>query len=125
MNIQSYIEQDADPKQRTRFLDNEQAQRILNALEPAEVIQAMADIFKVLSDPTRLKIVTALQEGELCVGDIAGLTGFSQSSVSHHLKTLRLYNLVRFRRKGKLTFYSLADTHVSALLAVARDHARE
>jgi len=125
MNIQSYIEQDADPKQRTRFLDNEQAQRILNALEPAEVIQAMADIFKVLSDPTRLKIVTALQEGELCVGDIAALTGFSQSSVSHHLKTLRLYNLVRFRRKGKLTFYSLADTHVSALLAVARDHARE
>jgi len=125
MNIQSYINQDADKKQRARFLDSEQTQRILNALEPSEVIQAMADIFKVLSDPTRLKIVTALQEGELCVSDIATLTDFSQSSVSHHLKTLRLYNLVRFRRKGKLTFYSLADTHVSALLAVARDHARE
>ena len=125
MNIQSYNKYDADKNQRARFLDSEQIQRILNALEPSEVIQAMADIFKVLSDPTRLKIVTALQEGELCVGEIAGLTGFSQSSVSHHLKTLRLYNLVRFRRKGKLTFYSLADTHVSALLAVARDHARE
>jgi DNA-binding transcriptional ArsR family regulator len=125
MSIQSYIDQDAEQKQRARFLDREQTQRILDALEPSAVIQAMADIFKVLSDPTRLKIVTALQEGELCVSDIATLTGFSQSSVSHHLKTLRLYNLVRFRRKGKLTFYSLADTHVSALLAVARDHARE
>ena len=125
MNIHSYIIQDAGQKQRVKFLDSEQVARILNALEPSEVIQAMADIFKVLSDPTRLKIVTALQEGELCVGDIAELTGFSQSSVSHHLKTLRLYNLVRFRRKGKLTFYSLGDTHVSALLAVAREHARE
>lgn len=125
MNIYSYIDQGAEHKQRARFLDSEQIQRILNALEPSDIIQAMADIFKVLSDSTRLKIVTALQEGELCVGDIAGLTSFSQSSVSHHLKTLRLYNLVRFRRKGKMTFYSLTDTHVSALLAVARDHARE
>ena len=85
----------------------------------------MAEIFKVLSDPSRLKIVVALQEVELCVGDIAELTGFSQSSVSHHLQVLRYLNLVRFKRKGKLALYSLADTHVSALLAVARDHARE
>ncbi len=125
MSIHSYINTDAEQKQRARFLDSEQIQRILNSLEPSIVIQDMANIFKVLSDPSRLKIVTALQEGELCVIDIVGLTGFSQSSVSHHLKTLRLYNLVRFRRKGKLAFYSLSDTHVSALLAVARDHARE
>ncbi len=84
-----------------------------------------ADIFKILSDPTRLKIIQTLQEAELCVNDIALHTSFSQSTVSHHLKTLREANLVGLRRSGKRSFYRLADSHVSALLAVARDHARE
>lgn len=90
-----------------------------------DAIFSMADIFKVLSDPSRLKIISTLQTGELCVNDISAVTGFSQSSVSHHLKVLRDRNLIRFRREGKSSFYSLADAHVFALLAVAHDHALE
>lgn len=89
------------------------------------LILRTAEIFKVLSDPTRLKIIQTLQEVELCVNSIAQNAGFSQSTVSHHLKTLRDANLVTIRRVGKQSFYRLADIHVSALLAVARDHARE
>ncbi len=108
-----------------QFINPKQAERIAIALRYTEVTFRMADIFKVLSDQSRLKIVIALQEGELCVSDLAKATNFSQSSVSHHLRFLRDLNLVRFRRDGKLTFYALEDNHVSALLAVAHDHARE
>jgi DNA-binding transcriptional ArsR family regulator len=92
---------------------------------PENLTLKTAEIFKILSDPTRLRIIQTLQEAELCVGDITMHTGFSQSSVSHHLKTLRQANLVGLRKLGKQCFYRLADSHVSALLAVARDHARE
>lgn len=99
--------------------------RVEEILASERLTEKTADMFKLLSDPTRLKIVLALQEVELCVGDAALLGGLSPSVVSHHLKTLRQANLVSYRRQGKKTFYRLADSHVSALLAVARDHARE
>ena len=85
----------------------------------------MAQIFKILADPTRLAVLGTLLEVELCVGEISARTGLTQSSVSHHLKTLREANMVRPRRQGKQIYYRLADSHVTALLAVARDHARE
>lgn len=85
----------------------------------------MAVIFQVLSDPARLSVVLALERGERCVGDLAAASGLSQSLVSHHLRVLRERNLVAFRRQGKQTYYALADAHVFALLAVARDHALE
>ena len=107
------------------FLPPDKIEGIIHRIESSSLIRNMADIFKVLSDPARLKIVLALQESELCVSHLAELTELSQSSVSHHLKTLRQTRLVDFRRQGKLIFYSLADDHVSALLAVARDHAKE
>jgi ArsR family transcriptional regulator, lead/cadmium/zinc/bismuth-responsive transcriptional repressor len=104
---------------------SESVRRARDMLESTELRQTMAGIFKLLADPTRLKIVSALLEYELCVGDISALTELSQSSVSHHLKTLREANLVTCKRQGKKAYYSLADSHVTALLAVARDHARE
>jgi len=85
----------------------------------------MAQIFKILADPTRLAVLGELLEVELCVGEISARTGLTQSSVSHHLKTLREADMVRRRRQGKQIYYRLADSHVTALLAVARDHARE
>ena len=112
-------------KPKYQLINPKQAERIVVALSSSDITVRMANIFKILSDPSRLKIVIALQEGELCVNDLASATEFSQSSVSHHLKSLRDLNLVRFRREGKLTFYALAGNHVSALLAVAHDHARE
>ncbi|HHE46988.1 MAG TPA: ArsR family transcriptional regulator [Bacteroidetes bacterium] len=103
----------------------EKIERIQHALSSATLLRNMAEIFKVLCDPTRLKIVLALQECELCVADISEFTDLPQSSVSHHLKTLRQSRLVDYRRQGKMVFYSLADNHVTALVAVARDHAKE
>jgi ArsR family transcriptional regulator len=93
--------------------------------ESSAVVGKMAAAFKILSDPSRLNIVLTLQEHELCVQELADRTSLSQSLVSHHLHSLRLLNLVKHRREGKKIIYSLSDSHVSALLAVAHDHARE
>jgi len=106
-------------------VDEHKVARIKRALQDGILGQKMAESFKVLSDPTRLKIVLALEIEELCVCDIAALASLNQSSVSHHLKTLRQMNIVTYRRAGKMAFYSLSDSHIIALLAIARDHSRE
>lgn len=89
------------------------------------VLTGMAGIFKLLADGSRLKIILSLLECELCVADIVQATSIEQSSVSHHLHQLRKANLVVHHRHGKQVYYRLADSHVIALLAVARDHTRE
>jgi ArsR family transcriptional regulator len=99
--------------------------RIRKALPDQESGRRMADVFKALSDSTRLKIVSALELEELCVCDIAALAELNQSLVSHHLQTLRQLSIVKYRRNGKMVYYSLSDSHVKSLLAIARDHARE
>ena len=106
-------------------IDKQKVDRIRRSESINLLSGRMAEIFKVLSDPTRLKIVQALEIDELCVCDIASLMKLSQPSVSHHLKTLRQTGIVKYRRSGKMAIYSLKDSHVSALLAVARDHANE
>lgn len=85
----------------------------------------MASLFKVLSQPVRLNILTALIREELCVCDLAMLTRQSVSNVSHHLNTLRQFNLVKARRQGKMVFYTLADDHISTLISVSLDHIKE
>ena len=106
-------------------VDEEKVKRIRKAIGVNDISSRMAEIFKVLCDPTRLRIAQALEMDELCVCDIAALIGLTQPSVSHHLKTLRQTGMVKYRKVGKMALYSLKDSHVSALLAVARDHARE
>jgi DNA-binding transcriptional ArsR family regulator len=83
----------------------------------------LAERFKLLSDPSRLRIVYALAEGgELCVNDLAGLVEVSESATSHQLRQLRLAGLVRARRQGREVFYRIADSHVRLLLDVAVEH---
>ena len=106
-------------------VDEEKVERIRKTIGVNDISNKMAEIFKVLCDPTRLRIAQALEMDELCVCDIAALMGLTQPSVSHHLKTLRQTGMVKYRKVGKMALYSLKDSHVSALLAVARDHARE
>jgi DNA-binding transcriptional ArsR family regulator len=106
-------------------VDESKVARIRRAIQDDGMSQRMAETLKVLADPTRLKIVTALEMEELCVCDIAALVGMNQSSVSHHLQNLRQMDIVRYRRDGKMAFYSLSDSHIRAMLAIARDHARE
>lgn len=93
-------------------------------LEPA-TYSAMAEIFKLLGQPTRLRILHALSVQELCVCDIAALLGASQTAVSHQLRLLRDGRLVTARRNGQMLFYSLADDHIRSVLAAAVDHARD
>lgn len=95
------------------------------AIPPEETLSTLSELFKVFSDPTRLAILSALAESELCVCDLQELLGVSQSAVSHQLALLRAARLVRNRREGKTVFYALADSHVRAILLVGLDHVEE
>jgi DNA-binding transcriptional ArsR family regulator len=85
-------------------------------------LQAVSDIFKLLADPTRVRILDALSHGERCVCDLAALVGISESAMSHQLRLLRTARLVRARREGRQAFYALDDDHVIGLLRDARKH---
>ena len=87
-------------------------------------IDTLSTFFKVLGDPTRMRIVCALEGAELCVCDIAAVLGMTKSAISHQLGTLKEANLVRYRRDGRNVFYSLDDQHVTDILKIAIAHAR-
>jgi ArsR family transcriptional regulator, lead/cadmium/zinc/bismuth-responsive transcriptional repressor len=91
----------------------------------ARTVEALADTFRVLGDPTRVRILDALSGGELCVCDIASLVGLSESAVSHQLRLLRGMRLVRPRRSGRLVYYAVDDQHILELLAQALTHVEE
>lgn len=88
-------------------------------------VATLADTFRALGDPTRLRLVAALAREELCVCDLSTLLGVSQSAVSHSLRTLRALRLVRFRRAGKVAYYTLDDAHIVTLLAEGVRHVEE
>ena len=90
-----------------------------------EEIEALCDFYSLLSDPTRLKILLALSEGERFVCDIADICGMTKSAVSHQLALLRQGRLVTPRREGKNVYYALADHHVKGIIAYALQHMRE
>lgn len=85
----------------------------------------LAELFKVFGDSTRIKILSALSGGELCVCDISTAVGMTNSAVSHQLKILKNAELVKFRREGKTVFYSLADGHVNTILSQGLEHINE
>ena len=87
-----------------------------------ELLYDLADLFKVFSDTTRIKILYALMEDDMCVACIAEVVGASQSAVSHQLRALRQARLVKFRKEGKQTIYSLSDDHVHSILAQGMSH---
>lgn len=90
-----------------------------------ETLYDLADLYKVFSDSTRIRILFALEQGEMCVCDVAALLGMTVSAVSHQLNTLRKSRLIVYRKNGKNVYYSLADDHVSALLDLALEHINE
>lgn len=85
----------------------------------------IAEFFKVLGDNTRIKIIYALSKEEMCVCDISALLSMSQSAISHQLKALRVAKLVKFRKDGKVTYYSLSDAHVESIFNQAKSHINE
>ncbi len=96
-----------------------------NILPDDAELSRMGDFFKVLGDPTRLKILHALMKGELCVCDIGAVLGMSVSAVSHQLAVLKQAGLVTHRRDGKVIYYSPSDAHVEEVLTVMRAHLAE
>ncbi|MCK9444057.1 MAG: metalloregulator ArsR/SmtB family transcription factor [Tissierellaceae bacterium] len=92
------------------------------ALLKEEGIYTLSNIFKALSDPTRLKVIFVLSQSSLCVCNIAHILDMSQSAISHQLRILRDLKLVKFVKKGKLVIYSLDDDHVLQLLTQGLDH---
>ena len=88
-------------------------------------MQELASTFKVLGDPTRLQIISALAQEELCVCDISELLDMSQSAISHQLKKLRDLDLVKFRKEGRTVYYSLSDHHILQLFCQGLNHVRE
>jgi DNA-binding transcriptional ArsR family regulator len=94
-------------------------------LMSADAVRDVADTFRILGDPTRIRILDALSGGELCVCDIASLAVISESAVSHQLRLLRSMRLVKTRRAGRLVFYALDDQHIIELLRQAHTHVEE
>lgn len=99
--------------------------RVRAELPADELLIDLSDLFKLFGDTTRIKILFALFESELCVCAIAELLGMEQSAISHQLKKLKAANLVRGRREGKTIYYSLADDHVRSLVSVGFEHLME
>jgi len=95
-----------------------------SSLNEQEVDQ-MSQTFKALADPSRLRILLALGEQEMCVCDLAALLAISESAVSHQLRLLRIMNLVKNRREGTILYYRLIDDHVKILVDIALEHIRE
>jgi DNA-binding transcriptional ArsR family regulator len=105
--------------------DEDKVNRVKEQLQSVGV-QNMVKIFKALADETRMKIALALcRENELCVCDVANVIGSTVANVSHHLRLLRNMGLAKYRKEGKLVFYSLDDEHVKQLVLLALEHGME
>ena len=104
-------------------IDNEKVNKI-NLIEDSTIYD-MATLYKMFSDPTRLKIMNVLLNNELNVCEIAYLLNMTHSAISHQLATLKLSNLVKSQKKGKEVYYSLADEHISSIIAIGKEHVEE
>jgi DNA-binding transcriptional ArsR family regulator len=105
-----------------RVVDAERVAAVRAAMPAEADVVDLADVFGLLADPGRLRLMVALLGGELCVCDLAAATGLRESATSHALRILRAHRVVVVRRSGRMAFYSLADAHVRMLLDLALTH---
>lgn len=108
-----------------KFVNHENVAKAVKDIPDDQEIIDLTDTFKALSDPTRLRVICALQNNELCVGDIALMLKISDSLVSHQLRILRNLKLVIFRKEGKASHYSLDDQHINSLIKEGLLHVRD
>jgi DNA-binding transcriptional ArsR family regulator len=106
-----------------RLVDPDRVAAVRDSLPADEAIASLADVFSLLADPSRLRLLSCLLEGgELCVCDLAAAAGMGESAASHALRLLRASRVVKVRRAGRMAYYSLTDGHVRLLLDVALEH---
>jgi DNA-binding transcriptional ArsR family regulator len=103
-------------------VDPERVETVSQRLPDERTSQRLAETFRVLSDPGRVRLIVALLEGELCVCDLAAVTGLSETACSHHLRLLRSARLVRYRKQGRNVYYAIDDAHIRLLLDVTLQH---
>ena len=106
-------------------LHEEVVSEVRKTIPDEETLGRLADFFKVLGDPTRVKILCALFHAELCVCDIAFLLGMTKSAISHQLRMLKQTRLVKYRKEGKVVFYSLDDEHIKTVFDQGLQHITE
>lgn len=107
------------------YVDERRVRRARRAMKSDDAVASLAETFKILGDPTRIRLAFALSREELCVCDLANLLGVSQSVVSHSLRALRQMKLVKFRKEGKIAYYTLDDEHIASLLNEGFRHVEE
>lgn len=104
---------------------NEVVEQVTAELPDEDMLFDVAELFKIFGDSTRIRILTALSQAELCVCDVATILNMTKSAVSHQLRILRQAKLVKNRRSGKEVYYSLDDDHVYKIINLALDHIKE
>ncbi|HNR26823.1 MAG TPA: metalloregulator ArsR/SmtB family transcription factor [Methanobacteriaceae archaeon] len=108
-----------------RCIHQDMVRKVKEKMLEEDVFNHLSRDFKTLGDPTRVKMLFALFLEELCVCDLSSVLGLSESAISHQLRIMRDRNMVKYRREGKMVFYSLSDHHVVQLLKIGVEHARE
>ena len=108
-----------------RVIHLERVDKAKKSCLPQRELDRLAQTFRVMGDPTRLKIILALSGGEMCVCDLAAFIGLSESAISHQLRRLKDLALIKNRREGQVLYYSLDDKHVADLLDIGLEHIRE
>ncbi|MDU3191953.1 MAG: metalloregulator ArsR/SmtB family transcription factor [Finegoldia magna] len=114
-----------DEKCEVTLIHEDNVKKAINELPDDELIADLSDMFKIFGDQTRVKILMALESGELCVCDIAAVMNMSQSAISHQLRVLKQSNIVKTRRQGKVVYYSISDDHVKEIFDIAMVHVQE
>jgi len=114
-----------NPMCECNIVNPEVVDRVRKNMPKDEVLFDIAELFKVFGDSTRMKIICALLENELCVYDIAAITRGTQSAISHQLRILKSAKLVKYRKEGKVVYYTLDDEHVSEIYKKGREHIEE
>lgn len=110
---------------KSTIVNQKDVDKVTKALPDEEILYDVAELFKVFGDSTRIKIICALFESEMCVYDLAATLQMTQSAISHQLRILKNANLVKFRRDGKLIYYSLDDEHVQQIFDAGYKHVIE
>jgi ArsR family transcriptional regulator len=106
-------------------IDEDRVAVVRDRMKSGSFFASLAELFAAMGDPTRVRLIYALSQEELCVCDLAAVLGLSVSAVSHQLRLLRGLRLVKYRREGRLAYYSLDDAHVYALLSQGMEHVED
>ena len=107
------------------IIHQEKVDEVKKIIPKDDFIYDLAEFFKVFADSTRMKIIYALMENELCVCDISAIVGTTQSAISHQLRILKQSKLVKYRKEGKVVYYSLDDEHIHEIVKKGSEHIEE